>query len=277
MSEGKKYKVGCQSWQYQDWVTPAAAPPVFYPRKTKPEQMLELYAGVFDTVEVDSTLYGTPPATTIEKWDASTPPGFTFSLKTPRIITHDLRLRGASSRLMVEFVERASLLGPKLGIFLIQFPPTFEADGSTREALSTFLGDLPARFRYSVEFRSDSWLTRRTIDLLEEHGIALGLVEGKGLDRAASLRAAAGMATPFAYVRLMGPVNIDITDRLQREEDDVIDLWIAELARLKADEVFIYLSNYFEGFSPASVQKIQARLGLKQSEIRIAEPQGSLF
>jgi uncharacterized protein YecE (DUF72 family) len=277
MIKGKKYKVGCQSWQYQDWVTPAAAPPVFYPRKTKPEQMLELYANVFDTVEVDSTLYGTPPATTIEKWDASTPAGFTFSLKTPRIITHDLRLRGASSRLMEEFVDRASLLGPKLGIFLIQFPPTFEADGATREALAEFLGDLPARFRYAVEFRSDSWLTRKTVDLLEDHGIALGLVEGKGLDRGASLRAAAQMTTSFAYVRLMGPVDLEKTDRLQREEDELVDLWIAEIGRLTASEVYIYLSNYFEGFSPASVQKIQGRLGLPMSEIRMAEPQGSLF
>jgi uncharacterized protein YecE (DUF72 family) len=277
MSKGKKYKVGCQSWQYQDWVTPAAAPPVFYPRKTKPEQMLELYAGVFDTVEVDSTLYGTPPASTIEKWDASTPEGFIFSLKTPRAITHDLRLRGASPRLMAEFVERSSLLGPKLGIFLIQFPPTFEANAETREALTIFLDELPPGFRYSVEFRSDSWLTRRTVDLLEEHGVGLGLVEGKGLDRGPSLRAAAEMTTPFAYVRLMGPVDLEKTDRLQREEDELIDWWLAEIDRLKANDIFIYLSNYFEGFSPASVQKIQSRLGLPMSEIRIPEPQGSLF
>lgn len=277
MNKGKKYKVGCQSWQYQDWVTPAAAPPVFYPRKTKPEQMLELYSGVFDTVEVDNTLYGTPPVTTIEKWDASTPPGFVFSLKTPRIITHDLRLRGASPRLMEEFVERSSLLGPKLGIFLIQFPPTFEANAETREVLALFLADLPHGFRYSVEFRSDSWLTRKTVDLLEDHSVALGLVEGKGLDRGASLRAATQMTTPFAYVRLMGPVDLERTDRLQREEDDLIDIWLESIDRLAADDVYIYLSNYFEGFSPASVQKIQSRLGLPMSEIRIPEPQGSLF
>jgi hypothetical protein len=51
-------EVGCQGWNYEDWVTgPAGGEGVFYPRGTRPSEMLETYARVFRTVEVDSTFY----------------------------------------------------------------------------------------------------------------------------------------------------------------------------------------------------------------------------
>ena len=67
MSE-KRYSIGCQSWGYDDWVTKADGPTVFYPRGTKQGEMLEQYARLIETVEVDSTAYGTPPASTFEGW-----------------------------------------------------------------------------------------------------------------------------------------------------------------------------------------------------------------
>ena len=54
-----KHRIGCQSWQYDDWITRAGGETVFYPRGTKAGEMLGLYSRVFDTIEVDSTAYGT--------------------------------------------------------------------------------------------------------------------------------------------------------------------------------------------------------------------------
>ena len=118
-------RIGCQSWGYDDWVTKAGGDTVFYPRGTKPAQMLELYSAVFDTIEIDSTAYGTPTASAVQGWYEKTPPGFTFSLKVPRRITHDYPLEPSIYPEMDEFIARASELREKMGALLIQFPAAF--------------------------------------------------------------------------------------------------------------------------------------------------------
>src|SRR5687768_2643010 len=138
-----RVRVGCQGWNYDDWVTPpASARPVFYPRGTRAEHMLDVYARAFDTVEVDSTFYAAPSDTTYQTWAARTPGGFTFALKLPREITHEQALGGArAARALEEFCRGARLLGPKLAAVLVQLPPQFEATRESLRALSEFLPD----------------------------------------------------------------------------------------------------------------------------------------
>src|SRR5918998_2567989 len=95
-----RIQVGCQGWNYDDWVTPPAGQsPVFYPRGTRAADMLALYARAFETVEVDSTFYAVPAASTVDAWHKRTPHGFTFSLKLPQAITHEFALRAAAAEL----------------------------------------------------------------------------------------------------------------------------------------------------------------------------------
>src|SRR5688572_30957269 len=101
---GKAYRIGCQSWQYEDWVTQAGGETIFYPRGTRPADMLSIYSEVFDTIEVDSTAYGTPAVSTLEAWTEATPDNFVFSLKVPSVITHELAVSPTSYPLMDEFV-----------------------------------------------------------------------------------------------------------------------------------------------------------------------------
>src|SRR5215208_4093784 len=109
-------RVGCQGWNYDDWVTPkASARTVFYPTGTRAEHMLDLYARAFDTVEVDSTFYAAPSDSTYDGWAARTPDGFTFALKLPRAITHEESLRGARAvSALEEFCRGARRLQGKL-------------------------------------------------------------------------------------------------------------------------------------------------------------------
>ena len=58
----------------------------FYPPEIKSKDYLSYYAQHFDTVEVNSTLYGCPSPRTVENWAAKTPDSFIFSIKTPRSI-----------------------------------------------------------------------------------------------------------------------------------------------------------------------------------------------
>ncbi len=64
----KNIQVGCQGWNYVDWITKAGGESVFYPRGTRSGEMLESYARIFGTIEVDSTFYAIPPGCVIGSW-----------------------------------------------------------------------------------------------------------------------------------------------------------------------------------------------------------------
>ena len=276
MSE-TRYHVGCQSWGYEDWVTPAGAPTVFYPRNTKHPEMLELYSRVFDTIEVDATLYGVPVESTVKKWYAETPVGFSFSLKFPREVTHDRALRGPSLQITREFVDRASLLKEKLALFLIQFPAAFEPTDDNLNALRQYLRQLPKGFQFAMEFRNEGWFVDEVFEMLERSNVSLCLVEGKWVDREIMFRSAGRGNTDFRYIRIMGERDLPRFDRIYRHRDDVLDLWTEKIRTLPAGDVYIYSDNYFEGFAPATVNKVLTRLGLPSRDPAVLEQQGSLF
>ena len=55
--------------------------------------VLERYAAVLDAVEINSSFYKPHRRATYTKWAASTPPGFRFSVKAPRAVTHTAKYR----------------------------------------------------------------------------------------------------------------------------------------------------------------------------------------
>ena len=78
-----------------------------------------MYGRAFDTVEVDATFYAKPAEPVVRGWGERVPAGFVLSLKVPQEVTHERRLVEAETPL-AQFVERARLLGRKLGPLLLQ-------------------------------------------------------------------------------------------------------------------------------------------------------------
>jgi uncharacterized protein YecE (DUF72 family) len=95
-------QIGCQGWNYKDWMTKASGDTIFYPRGIRSNVMLETYAQIFGTVEVDSTFYAIPASSAVDNWYKKTPDDFTFSLKMPQEITHEYGLREPSFPMMHE-------------------------------------------------------------------------------------------------------------------------------------------------------------------------------
>jgi uncharacterized protein YecE (DUF72 family) len=143
-----EWHLGTMSFTHPDWQG------VVYPETLPAKKYLQHYSQYFNAVEIDSTFYGTPRKTTVDRWRQVTPPDFTISVKTPRTITHEMKLVNADG-LMLDFVETMRELGKKLGAILIQFPPDFEAENFG--LLENFLNRLPGGARYAVEFRHSSW------------------------------------------------------------------------------------------------------------------------
>jgi uncharacterized protein YecE (DUF72 family) len=260
-----RIQIGCQGWNYDDWVTPpAAAAHVFYPHGTRTGDMLELYARAFKTIEVDSTFYAVPAAATVDQWARRTPPDFTFALKLPQAITHEAGLRG-NEQILTEFCAVARRLGDKLGPVLVQLPPQFEATAENVGALKDFLPLLPRDVRFAVEFRHGSWAQEEIAELLARANVAVAvaLVEGQWIARRALWQMFAAAPAPFAYVRWMGARDITRFDQVTRPRDENLDLWREAIMRLAArgTDVFAYFSNYYEGHAPASARKLQRLLG----------------
>ena len=135
-----------------------------------PGQHLERYARVFDCAEINTSFYRPHRVETYAKWAAMTPAGFRFSVKLPRAITHDARLRGAREPL-ARFLAEASGLGDRLGVLLMQLPPSFEYDA---RAVRAFLRLLRASWDGPVacEPRHPSWFEPKADRTLVDFRVA---------------------------------------------------------------------------------------------------------
>ena len=275
--QNPKSKIGCQGWNYNDWITKAGGESIFYPRGTRPDTMLEIYAKIFDTIEVDSTFYAIPQGSTIENWYKKTPENFTFSLKLPQEITHNLALRKQSFEILDEFCERILLLKEKLAVVLIQLPPQFEANKENAQNLREFLAHLPKEIRFAIEFRERQWLIDWTFEELQNNRVALCLVEGSWIPRELMFQAINKPTADFAYIRFMGERDLLKFDKIYRSQDTNLQMWKEEIERINAKDTFVYFSNFYEGHAPASVNKLKELFGQKIIKPETLENQGSLF
>jgi uncharacterized protein YecE (DUF72 family) len=149
---------------------------VFYPKGMRSADYLAFYAEHFHTVEVDATFYACPSARTVNNWGARTPEGFIFSVKVPQTITHEKVLADCDADLW-EFLDTMSILGPKLGPIVFQFPflnrSIFHDRHEFLDRLVPFLTKLPEGHRFAIEMRNRDWLNAEFADLLRGHRIAL--------------------------------------------------------------------------------------------------------
>ncbi len=180
----------------------------FYPAGMKPADYLKFYSTKFQTVEVDSTFYGTPSASTVEKWYERTPPDFIFAAKIPQVITHDKVLVDCDSE-FEEFVKTMDILGPKLGPMVFQFPLfdrwKFPKQESFLAVLIPFLRKLPTNHKFVVEIRNKNWLDARFAHVLREYNVALALTDTSFMPRPWEMKEQFDLVTAdFAYVRWLG-------------------------------------------------------------------------
>jgi uncharacterized protein YecE (DUF72 family) len=131
---------------------------------------LERYARVLHAVEINSTFHRPHRRSTFERWAASVPRGFRFSVKLPRAITHELRLAKAGAALDA-FLDDLAPIRAQTGCLLVQLPPSLEFEPRTASA---FFRALRARFDAGIaaEPRHATWFTPSAEGLLVRSQVA---------------------------------------------------------------------------------------------------------
>ncbi|HEX2267761.1 MAG TPA: DUF72 domain-containing protein [Actinomycetota bacterium] len=224
--------VGTSGFAYDEWRGS------FYPENLKQRDMLAYYGQRFNSVEINYTFRKQPEEPALSNWRNLVPDDFVFTLKAHQRITHWLRLADADGAVS-DFLERAKLLGPKLGVILFQCPPNLPFD---RSLIESFLAFLPPGPRYAFEFRHPSWDASK--ELLAAQHAAWCVAETEDTPWPARLP-----ETPFVYLRLR---KTDYSDDELRDRGRTI----AETLRSGTD-VYCYFKHEEAGAGPRFAERFR--------------------
>jgi uncharacterized protein YecE (DUF72 family) len=191
---------------------------------------LERYARVLPGAEINSSFHRSHACKVYAKWAAMTPPAFRFSVKLPRTITHDNRLRRVKAPLE-RFLSEAAGLGPKLGPLIIQLPPSFEFNPRVVRAFLKLLRDRHAG-PVVCEPRHASWFVPAAAAVLVQFQIGLVAADPSAIPGASIPGGWLGPTDnglrPIAYYRLHGSPRVYwsryTADRVQAWADALLSL-----------------------------------------------------
>ena len=243
--------VGCAKWNKTDLKG-------FYPKGVKDE--LGYYSTQFNCIELNATFYRLFPASTFEKWYATTPDSFKFFPKFEQSISHFKRLKDVEETVTVN-AERFSLLKEKLGMPFLQMhnnfgPKDFER---VKAFADNWLFDIPL----AMEFRHTDWyndpaVSSELYEMLENHKITNVLVDTAGRRDLMHMR----LTTPTPFIRWVGANHESDRDRL--------DEWVERIADWKKQgmkTLNFFVHQNIEKESPLLsayfIEKLNKKIGTK--------------
>jgi uncharacterized protein YecE (DUF72 family) len=183
--------VGTSGWAYADWRG------TFYPQRLPQSGFLEHYGKMLTACEVNATFYRVQPASALERWNASVPDEFRFTVKAHRRLTYrkNLAVDEGTTAFTGDFLASLVPLRSKLGCLLVQVPEFVERDDA---ALAALLDLLPGEMRFACELQHGSWDVPQVAAMLAERGGTVCVREEEGGVPEAL------PPGPLAYVRLKG-------------------------------------------------------------------------
>ena len=238
-SKTGKLHIGTSGWNYTHWKGP------FYPEDLPVSKWLSYYTEQFATVEINNSFYHLPSEKTFTGWREKTPPGFLFSVKASRFITHMKKLKDPDEPVST-FLRHAGQLAEKLGPILFQLPPKWKRNP---DRLQAFLDVLPEDHRYTFEFRDESWWDPEILARLRDRNMAFCLFELGGK------RTPEEITADFVYIRQHVPDG----PYAGQYDDPILTLW-AERLRNWADrgmDVYCYFDNDQYGYAARDALRLR--------------------
>lgn len=228
--QAHQFHVGCSGWFYWHWRG------AFYPADLPTSRWFEHYARRFRTVELNAPFYSWPTVATVETWRRQAGRRrFVYTVKVCELITHIRRFAGTRT-LVRDFGLIADLLGPRMGCFLFQLPPSFHY---TSARLKRILGQLDHRRRNVVEFRHRSWWNATVYDAFRQTGTIFCSCSGPRLPNEL-IRTADDV-----YIRFHG-VKRWYRHDYTRER---LAVWAGRIAESGAKTIWAYFNNDRDGYA----------------------------
>lgn len=281
--------IGISGWTYAGWRG------VFYPKKLPHRLELTFAASNFNSIEINGSFYSLQRPSSYQRWYEETPPGFVFSVKGARFITHMKKLRDVEAPLANFFASGPLCLREKLGPILWQFPPNFGWNPErfrdffellprdTKEAArlakhhddkvagrSWTKTDVNRSIRHAVEIRHATFMVPEFFSVLRQYGIGFVVA-----DTAGKWPYAEDITADFVYCRLHGAEQLYVSgysdqeldwwaDRLRHWRKGVLpkDAKVVENRKPKAGprDVYIYFDNDAKVHAPFNARTLIEKL-----------------
>jgi uncharacterized protein YecE (DUF72 family) len=230
------YFIGCPSWSENAWRDS------LYPQDARPNELLGLYAQVFNAVEGNTTFYARPAPSTVQRWADVLPQHFRFTAKFPRDISHDgdLRLKLDAAQ---AFIQLMAPLGERIAPLWLQLSASFAP--SRLGELATFMDELQRPL--AVEVRNQAFFDKgddeRMLNrLLLDRGVERICLDSRPLFSCISTDAAVLHAqskkpkvpprpaalTQFPQVRFIGHPLLEANDGFLKQWVEKVAVWIEE-------------------------------------------------
>jgi len=272
-------RIGPAGWSYKDWEG------TVYPEKPgKNFDPLEYLARYFNTIEINSSFYRPPTASTTIAWVERVARNneFTFTAKLHRLFTHE---RGkATDADEKEFHSGMAplLKAEKLGALLLQFPWSFKNTVEDR----IYLAELLEKFRQYplvLEVRHASWNTPAMYEWLAERDVGICNIDQPVFSK--SIRPAALSTSPVGYIRMHGRNYQNwFRDKAPRDERynylysfDELDPWLKRIKEVaeQTRETYVITNNHFRG--QAVVNAVEIEAALKEKLVPAPEPLFAIY
>lgn len=190
------------------------------------------YSRTLSCVEINSSFYRPHRAATWAKWAKETPPNFRFSIKAPKTVTHEEKLRNTVP-LLKSFFEQIEPMHEKTGPILLQLPPSLSFDFALAEDFFSLLREL-YQGEVVLEPRHATWFTTSVNVLLKRLAITRVAADPPKGD---PIAATPGGDTGLAYYRLHGSPRIYYSNY----EDGFLATFATEIETY--DNVWIVFDN----------------------------------
>ncbi len=242
--------VGCSGWFYWHWRG------VAYPQDLPTRDWFGYYAGRFRTVELNAPFYSWPTVATVKAWVRQAGRRkFVYTVKASEHVTHVKRFEG-TKMLVRDFGHIADLLGPRMGCFLFQLPPSFHY---TPARLARILSQLDPARRNVVEFRHKSWWTEEVYAAFRATGTIFCSCSGPRLPDELVRTA------DDVYVRFHGVKRWYRHDYTKAE----LAVWAERILASGAARVWAYFNNDRDGYAVKNAREL-----LRQLRGRRERPKG---
>ncbi|MDB5301810.1 MAG: hypothetical protein JWO87_3473 [Phycisphaerales bacterium] len=173
---------------------------------------------------------------------------FVYTVKACELITHVKRFSGTKG-LVKDFGYIADPLGPRMGCFLFQLPPSFQY---TPARLTGILRQLDPSRRNVVEFRHRSWWDERVFSAFRDTGAIFCSCSGPRLPDELVKTA------DDVYIRFHG------TKKWYRHDYSKAELavWAGRIRASGAARVWAYFNNDRDGYAIKNARELLRQLKL---------------